>query len=249
MPKIHRSFHARNRSPIRAAIRPAICSQSRAESARLPGPLSRTIGATMQPAPSTPSTQPHVLALRLRGEKPHQGLRSKNPAPYRVRNRCNLRNTLGLRAGCAGNRVRSFCSGEQYDSDLSLYYLRARYYNPATGRFLSRDPYDGDAKIPATLHKYLYAGGDPVNLKDPTGRDWLEYKLLIKELGPPAATGLMIAANVICGELAVVAFVLDGSHWLNPNSPGLPWPVKAPCAAYGIAKGAYAAWMALFAML
>jgi RHS repeat-associated protein len=139
--------------------------------------------------------------------------------------------------------------GEQYDSDLSLYYLRARYYNPATGRFLSRDPYDGDAKIPATLHKYLYAGGDPVNLKDPTGRDWLEYKLLIKELGPPAATGLMIAANVICGELAVVAFVLDGSHWLNPNSPGLPWPVKAPCAAYGIAKGAYAAWMALFAML
>jgi RHS repeat-associated protein len=29
--------------------------------------------------------------------------------------------------------------GEQYDSDLNLYYLRARYYNPATGRFLSRD--------------------------------------------------------------------------------------------------------------
>ena len=170
MPKIHRSFHARNRSPIRAAIRPAICSQFRAESARLPGPLSRTIGATMQPAPSTPSTQPHVLALRLRGEKPHQGLRSKNPAPYRVRNRCNLRNALGLRAGCAGNRVRSFCSSEQFDSDLGLYYLRARYYNPATGRFLSRDPEDGVAKDPASLHKYLYAGGDPVNFLDPTGR-------------------------------------------------------------------------------
>ena len=30
--------------------------------------------------------------------------------------------------------------GEQFDSDLGLYYLRARYYNPATGRFLSRDP-------------------------------------------------------------------------------------------------------------
>jgi RHS repeat-associated protein len=139
--------------------------------------------------------------------------------------------------------------GEQYDSDLGLYYLRARYYNPNTGRFLSRDPEDGYSKIPATLHKYLYAGGDPVNLKDPTGRDWLEYKLLIKELAPPAAAGLMIAVNVVCGELAVVAFVLDGSHWLNPNSPGLPWPVKAPCAAYGIGKAAYAAWMALFATL
>ncbi len=30
--------------------------------------------------------------------------------------------------------------GEQYDSDLGLYYLRARYYNPVTGRFMSRDP-------------------------------------------------------------------------------------------------------------
>ena len=37
--------------------------------------------------------------------------------------------------------------GEQYDSDLGLYYLRARYYNPATGRFLSRDPLEGRPKI------------------------------------------------------------------------------------------------------
>jgi RHS repeat-associated protein len=61
--------------------------------------------------------------------------------------------------------------GEQFDPDLGLYYLRARYYNPLTGTFLSRDPEDGQAKDPKTLHKYLYAGGDPVNAKDPTGRD------------------------------------------------------------------------------
>ncbi len=30
--------------------------------------------------------------------------------------------------------------GEQFDSDLGLYYLRARYYNPLTDRFMSRDP-------------------------------------------------------------------------------------------------------------
>jgi RHS repeat-associated protein len=60
--------------------------------------------------------------------------------------------------------------GEQYDSDLGLYYMRARYYNPLTGRFLSRDPEDGDASDPKTLHKYLYTGGDPVNGWDPTGR-------------------------------------------------------------------------------
>ena len=60
--------------------------------------------------------------------------------------------------------------GEQYDPDLGLYYLRARYMNPATGRFLSRDPEDGITNDPASLHKYIYAGGDPVNAYDPTGR-------------------------------------------------------------------------------
>ena len=60
--------------------------------------------------------------------------------------------------------------GEQYDAGLGLYYLRARYYNSLTGRFLSRDPEAGKAKIPATLHKYLYAAGDPVNMADPRGR-------------------------------------------------------------------------------
>jgi RHS repeat-associated protein len=71
--------------------------------------------------------------------------------------------------------------GEQYDSDLGLYYLRARYYNPATGRFMSRDPEDGKAKIPATLHKYLYASGDPINGIDPSGRaDEEEEGLIVR---------------------------------------------------------------------
>ena len=65
---------------------------------------------------------------------------------------------------------RSYCSAEQYDSDLGLYYLRARYYNPATGRFMSRDPENGSSRDPKSLHKYLYAGGEPVNGADPTGR-------------------------------------------------------------------------------
>ena len=64
--------------------------------------------------------------------------------------------------------------GEQFDPDLGLYYLRARYYNPLTGRFMSRDPEDGTPYDPKSLHKYLYAGGDPVNATDPTGRDTIE---------------------------------------------------------------------------
>jgi RHS repeat-associated protein len=59
--------------------------------------------------------------------------------------------------------------GEQYDPDLGLYYLRARYLNPATGRFMSRDANGGNIGIPGTLHKYLYTGGNPVNRIDPSG--------------------------------------------------------------------------------
>jgi RHS repeat-associated protein len=71
--------------------------------------------------------------------------------------------------------------GEQYDSDLGLYYLRARYYNSATGRFMSRDQYDGNQLDPRTLHKYLYALGDPIDAYDPSGLATLaEYRIQIQ---------------------------------------------------------------------
>jgi RHS repeat-associated protein len=84
---------------------------------------------------------------------------------------------FGNSVSTSGNTPNEFLyRGEQYDSDLGLYYLRARYYNPLTGRFMSRDPEDGKPINPKTLHKYLYAGGDPVNRWDPTGRDEEEYE-------------------------------------------------------------------------
>ena len=60
--------------------------------------------------------------------------------------------------------------GEQFDPDLGLYYLRARYYNPITDRFMSRDPLDGYVTGVVGLNKYLYASADPVNRLDPSGR-------------------------------------------------------------------------------
>ena len=60
-------------------------------------------------------------------------------------------------------------AGEQFDSDLRLYYNRARYLNVTTGRFWSMDTFDGDISSPLSLHKYLYASADPVNALDPSG--------------------------------------------------------------------------------
>jgi RHS repeat-associated protein len=117
--------------------------------------------------------EPPPAAMRLRGEKPHQGVRSKNPALHLGQSVCNSTVAIGMRAGLALEGVGSRCSAEQYDSDLGLYYLRARYYNPVTGRFLSRDPADGCIWHPISQQKYLYAGSDPVNGVDPSGRDTL----------------------------------------------------------------------------
>lgn len=54
------------------------------------------------------------------------------------------------RRSIAAFRNRNY-SAEQYDPDLGLYYLRARYYDTMTGRFLSRDPEDGDVSDPKSL--------------------------------------------------------------------------------------------------
>jgi RHS repeat-associated protein len=60
-------------------------------------------------------------------------------------------------------------AGEQRDQDLGWYYLRARYYAPATGRFNRMDPYWGSPDDPLTLHKYVYCHNDPIDRFDPGG--------------------------------------------------------------------------------
>jgi RHS repeat-associated protein len=54
--------------------------------------------------------------------------------------------------------------GQMTDSSSGLIYLRARYYNPMTGQFLSADPL-----VQETQQRYGYAGDDPLNASDPTG--------------------------------------------------------------------------------
>ena len=60
-------------------------------------------------------------------------------------------------------------SGELTDQLTGLQYLRARYYNPATGTFNRLDPFAGNLSDPQSLHKYLYCHADAVNGIDPSG--------------------------------------------------------------------------------
>lgn len=56
-------------------------------------------------------------------------------------------------------------AGADYDPAAGLYYLRRRFYDPATGRFIQRDP----LPLQSALSPYIYAGNDPVNRRDPFG--------------------------------------------------------------------------------
>jgi RHS repeat-associated protein len=56
-------------------------------------------------------------------------------------------------------------AGRRYDIEIGLYYNRARYYNPYTGRFLQADPigYDADMNL------YRYCNNNPLAFVDPSG--------------------------------------------------------------------------------
>ncbi len=63
----------------------------------------------------------------------------------------------------------SWYAGQYRDEESELMYMRARYYDPETQQFISRDP-----SVWVTGQPYSYAGGNPVNATDPTGHfPWL----------------------------------------------------------------------------
>ena len=68
--------------------------------------------------------------------------------------------------------------GEYYDKETEEVYLRARYYQPSVGRFITRDTYTGESNEPLSLHLYTYCENDGVNAWDPSGH----YKIKMKHI-------------------------------------------------------------------
>jgi RHS repeat-associated protein len=60
-------------------------------------------------------------------------------------------------------------TAREYESGLGLYYYRHRYYDPALGRFLTRDPRAARLQEPATLNGYAYVRNNPLKYTDPLG--------------------------------------------------------------------------------
>ncbi|HYH07155.1 MAG TPA: DUF6531 domain-containing protein [Thermoanaerobaculia bacterium] len=103
-------------------------------------------------------------------------------------------------SGSAGINEPHMFAGEEYDSNAFI-YLRARYYDPRSGRFVSRDPVSLDLTDTQSLNRYTYVCNRPTVLTDPSGN--------IPVFAVPLA---FIAAGAISG---VVRQAID--DWAAPG--------------------------------
>ena len=117
-------------------------------------------------------------------------------------------------------------TGEQEDADTGLYFLRARYMDPESGRFISRDPIE----LP---QRYAYAGSNPVNYVDPDGRCFGAVGRLCRK----AADAARGARNAVLDSKATV-YALDGiSIGADVVAAGIVYSSAATGCVAGAAAG------------
>ena len=102
-------------------------------------------------------------------------------------------NPIGNQQSEIGNRY--MFQGREYDSSTGLYYFRARWYDPDSGRWLSKDLIG----IEGGLNQYEFCGSNPVNQIDPSGQGWLGWAGAFMQ----AAGGALMVIGVATGNLAV----------------------------------------------
>jgi RHS repeat-associated protein len=128
------------------------------------------------------------------------------------------------RNGTTGNNY--LYAGEQFDSDLGLYYNRARYLNVSTGRFLSQDNYEGSQFEPKSLHKYLYASNNPTNRVDPSGYFSIAEQSIAININGILST--MSNIRAVAAVVAVTCAIEAGAAVVLDIDPLTPCGVKGP---------------------
>jgi len=107
-------------------------------------------------------------------------------------------------------------SGEYWDDSTGLQYLRARWYDPSIGRFISEDTYEGELNNPLSLNLYTYVYNNPLIFIDPTGNVPKWVKRVIADVVVVSVRG---GQDVYNGSKSAYQYLIgdDIDVMLDPN--------------------------------
>ena len=115
-----------------------------------------------------PTLEQWVLTLAMDDSTAALVVDGAKVIPYRF----TVEDLIAARSGGPGGTSGSVpppLEAKAEDGSGGLIYMKARFYDPEIGRFLTQDPAAGDLAVPISLNKYLYAHSNPTAYVDPTG--------------------------------------------------------------------------------
>jgi RHS repeat-associated protein len=130
--------------------------------------------------------------------------------------------------------------GEQFEAGLESYYLRARYFVPKTGRFLTMDKHEGTLDEPMSLHGYVYGHADPVKYSDPSGKAVVIGTSLITHAtsSGSAITGVYASVVSMCGLAPLLSHVRAAASNFTYSGRSLAdYPITSPCNPFWVPPG------------
>ena len=98
-----------------------------------------------------------------------------------------------------------------FDTISGQYYMRARNYDPTTGTFTQSDTYAISPGDPANANLYLFAGADPVNMFDPSGRFGIMDTLGSFAINGLLTAGFDVAGNALGGNKSVEEILAEST--------------------------------------
>jgi RHS repeat-associated protein len=136
----------------------------------------------------------------------------------------------GRLAASTGSITNPFGYAGQYtDAETGFQYLRARYYDPTTGQFLSLDPLG-----PLTRDLYGYAGRSPLDRTDPTGMlgfsDITDAVSTGLDAVSEAANVVQVTSDVLAMGSAAVGFEPGAAFFLTVSESAGAIGTAATCA-------------------
>ncbi len=98
--------------------------------------------------------------------------------------------------------------GYRYDSEINLYYLNSRYYDPEMGRFISSDAYFGESSTVHDFNLYAYVNNNPISYTDPSGYFTLTFITLSAALAKIAAALAPVIPIVAVAAVIVIVVIV-----------------------------------------